>query len=157
MSSTPLFLHGLDSSRQGVKAQWFARHFPAMLMQDYHGSLEERLRQLETQCRGLSRLVLVGSSFGGLMATCHAIRHPEQCERLILLAPALNFAEFVPPQEKLCLPTRIIIGTEDVVTPPALVLPMAERTFAAAEVDLVDDDHMLRRSFPQLDWQALLA
>ena len=128
-----------------------------MRIQDYHGSLEDRLEQLAAQCQGLARLVLVGSSFGGLMATCHAIRHPEQCERLILLAPALNFAEFVPPQEKLCLPTRIIIGTEDVVTPPALVLPMAERTFAAAEIDLVEDDHLLHRTFPALDWQAMLA
>ena len=117
----------------------------------------DSLEQLAAQCRGLVRLVLVGSSFGGLMATCHAIRAPEQCERLILLAPALNFAEFVPPPEKITIPTRIVIGRDDVVTPPALVLPIARRTFAAAEIDLVDDDHMLHRTFPALDWQAMLA
>ena len=157
MPTTPLFLHGLDSSIQGTKAQWFASHFPHMRIQDYHGSLEDRLEQLAAQCRGLVRLVLVGSSFGGLMATCHAIRAPEQCDRLILLAPALNFAEFVPPPEKITIPTRIVIGRDDVVTPPALVLPIARRTFAAAEIDLVDDDHMLHRTFPALDWQAMLA
>ena len=132
MATTPLFLHGLDSSIQGTKARWFARHFPNVRMQDYHGSLEERLEQLAVQCRGLSGLVLVGSSFGGLMATCHAIRHPEQCEWLILLAPALNFAEFVPPPEKIAIPTRIIIGRDDVVTPPALVLPIARRLRASS-------------------------
>ena len=157
MPTTPMFLHGLDSSIQGAKAQWFARYFPNMRIQDYHGSLEDRLEQLATQCRGLARLVLVGSSFGGLMATCHAIRHPEQCERLILLAPALNFAEFVPPPEKITIPTRIIIGRDDVVTPPALVLPIARRTFVAAEIELVEDDHLLHRTFPELDWQAMLA
>ena len=157
MPTIPIFLHGLDSSIQGTKGRWFARHFPAMRMQDYSGSLEERLAQLRAQCQGLSRLVLVGSSFGALMATCHAIRYPAQCERLILLAPALNFAEFAPPAEKILTPTRIIIGRDDVVTPPALVLPLAERTFAAAEIDLVEDDHMLHRVFSQLDWPTLLA
>ncbi len=157
MPAIPMFLHGLDSSIQGTKAQWFARHFPNMLLQNYHGSLEDRLEQLAAQCRGQARLVLVGSSFGGLMATCHAIRAPEQCERLILLAPALNFAEFVPPPEKITIPTRIVIGRDDVVTPPALVLPIARRTFAAAEIDLVDDDHLLHRTFPELDWRTMLA
>ena len=157
MATTPLFLHGLDSSIQGTKARWFARHFPNVRMQDYHGSLEERLEQLAVQCRGLSGLVLVGSSFGGLMATVHAIRYPEQCERLILLAPALNYSEFAPPDKKITIPTRIVIGRDDTVTPPALVLPIASRTFAAAETDLVDDDHLLRATFPHLDWQTMLA
>ncbi len=157
MPIIPIFLHGLDSSVRGTKGRWFARHFPAIHMRDYSGSLEERLAQLRDQCQGLSRLVLVGSSFGALMATYHAIRYPVQCERLILLAPALNFAGFAPPANKILTPTHIIIGRDDIVTPPALVLPLVERTFAAAEIALVDDDHMLHHTFPQLDWQSWLA
>jgi pimeloyl-ACP methyl ester carboxylesterase len=157
MNRTLMFLHGLDSSVRGTKGQWFARHFPTMLFQDYHGDLASRLRQLEEQCRGLAHLVLVGSSFGGLMATIHCSRHPQQCDRLILLAPALNFAEFVPPAVKIITPTRIIIGKQDTVTPPDLVLPLVEQTFVAPVVTLVDDDHMLAAVFPQLDWQEMLA
>lgn len=157
MNTTLLFLHGLDSSAQGTKGRWFARHFPAMLRRDYHGDLTARLEQLAKQCRGLSPLILVGSSFGGLMATIHCCRQPWQCHRLILLAPALNFAEFVPPAVKITTPTRIIIGKHDTVTPPDLVLPLAEQTFAAPIITLVDDDHMLATVFPQLDWHEMLA
>ncbi|MBM9536625.1 alpha/beta fold hydrolase [Desulfobulbus alkaliphilus] len=152
-----LFLHGLDSSAQGTKGRWFAHHFPAMLRRDYHGDLAARLEQLAEQCRGLSHLILVGSSFGGLMATIHCSRYPQQCHRLILLAPALNFADFVPPAVKITTPTRIIIGKYDTVTPPDLVLPLAEQTFAAPVVTLVDDDHMLATVFPQLNWREMLA
>lgn len=157
MNKTLLFLHGLDSSAQGTKGRWFARHFPTILRRDYHGDLTGRLEQLAAQCRDLSNLILVGSSFGGLMATIHCSRYPWQCHRLILLAPALNFAEFVPPTVKITTPTRIIIGRHDTVTPPDLVLPLAKQTFAAPVITLVNDDHMLATVFPQLDWQEMLS
>jgi predicted esterase len=157
MNKTLLFLHGLDSSAQGTKGRWFARHFPSMLRRDYHGELAERLEQLAAQCRDLSNLILVGSSFGGLMATIHCSRNPQQCHRLILLAPALNFAEFVPPAVKIITPTRIIIGKHDTVTPPDLVLPLAEQTFAEPVISVVDDDHMLASTFPHLDWHRMFA
>ena len=102
--SIPLFLHGLDSSILGTKAQWFQRHFPRVRLQNYTGDLAERLAQLEAQVAGLDRLMLVGSSFGGLMAACFALRSPERCRRLVLLAPALNFADFHPPKLE---PTRM--------------------------------------------------
>lgn len=88
------FLHGLESSSQGFKARWFRARFPQMRIHDYQGDLHSRLAQLERESQGLDRLILVGSSFGGLMATCHAQRHPGQCAGLVLLAPALNFKEY---------------------------------------------------------------
>ncbi len=99
---------------------------------------------------------MVGSSFGGLMATCYARDYPEKCSRLILLAPALNFEEFSPPLKKIQTPTRIIIGEHDTVTPPSLVLPLAKQSFAEAEISLVDDDHMLHTTFFVLDWKTML-
>jgi len=157
MSPDPvLFLHGLDSSTQGTKAQWFRTHFPAVRMHDYDGDLDQRLARLETQAAGLDRLILVGSSFGGLMAACFAIRHPQRCRRLILLAPALNFSGYRPPAAPLAVETLLVIGAHDTVCPPDLVLPLARRTFATLEVRVENDDHMLRRTFPRLDWPALL-
>jgi len=153
---TPLFLHGLDSSIQGTKARWFQQHFPQVQMQNYDGELSQRLSQLEEQVGGINNLILVGSSFGGLMATCFAIRYPQRCRRLVLLAPALNFADFRPPAEKITVPTLLVMGRHDTVCPPELVQPRAEATFTDLEVRLEDDDHMLHTTFPNLDWRALL-
>lgn len=154
--SSPLFLHGLDSSVQGTKAQWFRRHFPGVRLQNYTGDLAERLAQLEEQVAGLERLVLVGSSFGGLMAACFALRSPHRCRRLVLLAPALNFTDFQPPAAPVSVPTLVVTGAHDTVCPPELILPLARASFADLEVRLEDDDHMLHRTFPSLDWPHLL-
>ena len=154
--SIPLFLHGLDSSIQGTKAQWFRRHFPRVRLQNYAGDLAERLAQLEAQVAGLDRLILVGSSFGGLMAACFALRSPERCRRLVLLAPALNFVDFHPPAAPIAVPTLVVTGAHDTVCPPALILPLARASFADLTVRLEDDDHMLHRTFPSLDWPQLL-
>ncbi|WP_448874283.1 alpha/beta hydrolase [Desulfobulbus propionicus] len=154
--ATPLFLHGLDSSIQGTKARWFQHHFPQVRMRDYDGDLNQRLIQLEEQVREYDQLILVGSSFGGLMATCFAIRHPERCRRLVLLAPALNFSEYQPPTKKVDVPTLLVMGRHDTVCPPKFVLPRAEATFRHLEVRIEDDDHMLHACFPALDWQRLL-
>ena len=154
--STVFFLHGLDSSTQGTKARWFRQHFPQVRMRDYDGDLSQRLVQLEEQVQGLDDLILVGSSFGGLMATCFAIGHPERCRRLVLLAPALNFGEYRAPTIKINVPTLVIMGRHDTVCPPALVQPQAEATFSDLELRIEDDDHMLHASFPVLDWPNLL-
>ncbi len=146
------FLHGLDSSSKGTKGQWFAEHFPGMQLHDFDGTLAQRLEQLEGLCDGQQDLVFVGSSFGGLMATCFAVAHPESCRNLILLAPALNFEEFTPPPEMITVPTRLIIGEHDDVCPPAMVLPKAEQTFTDLSISVVDDDHMLHTVFYSLPW-----
>lgn len=150
------FLHGLDSSIRGTKGQWFRKHFPAVRMHDYQGDLDQRLAQLEAEVAGLDNLILVGSSFGGLMAACFALRHPRQVGRLILLAPALNFSGYRPPATLITIPTLLVIGAHDTVCPPDLVMPQARATFSVLEERVVDDDHMLHRTFPTLDWPLLL-
>lgn len=155
-SPPAFFLHGLESSSRGTKGQWFNRHFPAMRMQDYHGDLEQRLAQLEGQVAGIDNLILAGSSFGGLMAACFAARHPERIRRLILLAPALNFADYRPPAVPVAAPVLLVMGSRDTVCPPDLVLPRARAAFSNLTVRIEDDDHMLHRAFPALDWPALL-
>lgn len=155
-SPPALFLHGLDSSIQGTKGQWFREHFPAVRMHDYHGDLDQRLSQLEGEVAGLDNLILIGSSFGGLMAACFAIRHPQQVGRLVLLAPALNFSGYQPPATPIHIPTLLIIGARDTVCPPDLVLPKAHATFSTLKIRVEEDDHMLHRTFPTLDWLQLL-
>ena len=150
------FLHGLDSSSKGTKGQWFANHFPHMQLPDFEGSLQDRLLKLEKLCTAYSDILLVGSSFGGLMATCYAAGYPEKCRGLVLLAPALNFPEFEVPEEQIATPTIVIIGERDTVTPPDIVIPLAEKSFSTLEVVTHDDDHMLHSCFSELDWHHLL-
>jgi pimeloyl-ACP methyl ester carboxylesterase len=151
------FLHGLDSSGRGTKGCYFAEHFPQVHRPDFTGSLENRLSRLTHLCRDEQGLILIGSSFGGLMATSYAIAHPDKVDRLILLAPALNFPDYRPPARKLAMPCLLVIGRYDTVTPPDLVIPMAEATFANLEIRVEDDDHMLHRSFINVNWSTILS
>lgn len=153
---TTYFLHGLDSSGRGTKGTFFLRTFPQVRCPDFSGDLATRLTQLQHLCADQRQLTLIGSSFGGLMATCFAIDRPEQVARLILLAPALNFAEYVPPETAIEIPTLLVVGRRDVVTPPDPVLPLARKTFACLEEQLVDDDHMLHDTFRRLPWHELI-
>jgi pimeloyl-ACP methyl ester carboxylesterase len=157
MHVTTLFLHGQDSSSRGTKGRYFTENFPGIIAPDFTGSLKERLWALETICMNVKQLVMIGSSFGGLMATSFAIAHPDRVQKLILLAPALNFHEFSPPAFPLQTPALLIIGRDDTVTPPDLVIPAAQATFKNLEIRSCDDDHLLRTAFFAVDWQRLLA
>lgn len=156
-STTTYFLHGLESSGQGTKGRFLTKLFPQLIAPDFHGTLKSRLLQLENELRDKQKVILIGSSFGGLMATCYAIQRQIKVARLILLAPALNFESYQPPKEPLPVPTHLIIGEHDEVTPPQLVIPLARRSFSDLTLRLENDDHMLHKTYHKLDWQQLLA
>ncbi len=152
-----LFLHGLDSSSQGTKGRFFRRNFPEIIAPDFQGSLQDRLHDLEKICTSKDKLLMIGSSFGGLMATCYAEKHPTRVRKLILLAPALNFPDFCVPDNPISIPTMIIIGKKDTVTPPRIVVPHARKSFSNLTIEEVDDDHMLHKTYSNLDWKHLLS
>jgi alpha-beta hydrolase superfamily lysophospholipase len=153
-----VFLHGLESSSKGSKATYLKGIYPDMLIPDFKGRLSERMSELETILAGMEGIIMTGSSFGGLMATIYAMEKPETVDRLVLLAPALNFPEFSQYIiNRIHVPTVILIGKNDTVTPMTEVLPQAEKIFAKMKFEEVDDDHMLARTFRDFDWQTLLA
>ena len=156
-----IFLHGLDSSGSGTKGSFFQHRFPEIATPDFSGSLEQRLSQLDRLCTTTAMdgesLLLIGSSYGGLMATCYAISNPERVVKLILMAPALNFPGLAVPNQPIVAPTYLLIGSWDDVTPPDAVIPLAKKIFANLEINLVDEDHLLHQSFPKLDWHTLLS
>jgi pimeloyl-ACP methyl ester carboxylesterase len=155
---TRIFLHGLESSSKGSKASFLRALFPDMLIPDFKGSLSERMATLEAILAGRENIVMAGSSFGGLMATLYTMKKQEAVDRLILLAPALNFPEFSQYKLKsIEVPTWIIIGGDDTVTPVQEVLPLARKIFTDLNYDEVDDTHMLAETFRKFDWQTLLA
>jgi pimeloyl-ACP methyl ester carboxylesterase len=155
-NTTSYFLHGLDSSGKGTKGRFFTEHFPQVVCPDFVGTLAKRLNLLDELCKNQQRLILIGSSFGGLMATHYATKHPEKIIRLVLLAPALNFEGYQPPVEQLQIPTLLIVGKHDTVTPAAIVTPLAKATFSDLQIRIEDDDHLLHKSFTALNWPDLL-
>ena len=155
---TIIFIHGLDSSSQGTKATWFRRHFPAILLPDFNGSLAQRLKKLQAIAADRPDLLLIGSSFGGLVASIFGLEHPSLVKRLILLAPALNFPPFSQYAASTCqIPTHIYIGRNDTVCPPEEVLAAATRFFTRLTIHQSDDDHLLHKTFTAINWTSLLS
>ena len=153
-----IFLHGLESSSKGAKAVFLGGHFPEMKIPDFRGSLSERMQSLYAILAGRDNIILIGSSFGGLMATVFAMEYPDAVKRIVLLAPALNFPEFVNyGMHQIDIPTWMIIGRDDSVTPPEKVVPMAEKIFLKLHYTEVDDDHRLANTFRAFDWETLLS
>lgn len=153
-----IFLHGLESSSRGAKATFLRGLYPEMIIPDFSGDLSERMTTLHDVLAGQKDIMLVGSSFGGLMATIYAMENQSLVNRVVLLAPALNYTEFQQyPIHRVSIPTWMIIGKRDSVTPPAEVAPEAQKIFATLYYDEVDDDHILAGTFRNLDWQSMLS
>lgn len=155
---TRIFIHGLDSSNQGTKSRFFRETYPDMIIPNFDGPLQERMEKLDRVLSNHSRIRMVGSSLGGLMATLFAMDHPLEVERIALLAPALHMLEFVPEKKDktVSAPAWIFHGTADALIPPALVAPIARRIFLDLHFREVEDDHMLHRIFRDIPWDAIL-
>ena len=152
------FIHGLESSSQGTKGVFFRERYPEMIIEDYFGSFSQRMEKLEEFLAGKDHLILVGSSFGGLMAAVYACLHEERVKKLILLAPALHSELYQPYlRKKLTMPITIFHGRQDQVVPLEKVWAVSEQLFMNLKFKVVEDDHFLHNTFPTLEWDILLS
>ena len=155
---TKIFIHGLESSNQGTKSVFFRKRYPDMILPHFTGELQERMKKLKEILSGMSDIMLVGSSFGGLMASLFAMENESMVKRIILLAPAINLIKFVNQNSKIIsTPVCIYHGTEDTVIPLTEVEPVAKKTFRNLSFNVVEDDHFLHNTFKTIDWDSLLA
>jgi alpha-beta hydrolase superfamily lysophospholipase len=115
------------------------------------------MEKLNRLLAGREDLVLVGSSFGGLMAAIYACENEKRVRRLILLAPALHVPDFGRCRgTRVTIPVSLYHGKNDDVVPPAAVKAIAQEVFKNLDYRLVDDDHSLHVTFPLMDWKALI-
>jgi len=96
-----VYLHGFASSPQSRKAQWFRRRFdetgvkiavPDLENGDFTGLTVSGMIGRVKEASGNGPVTLMGSSLGGYVAALYAWQWPERVDRLILMAPAFNFA-----------------------------------------------------------------
>lgn len=152
-----IFIHGLESSNQGTKAVFFRETYPDMITPHFTGPLLQRMEKLRAILSGKTGIILVGSSFGGLMASMFAMENEERVARLILLAPAIHWMAFTPHREsKLVVPVWIYHGNRDEVIAIDEVEKAAATFFADVRFNAVDDDHFLHRTFKKIPWDQLL-
>lgn len=157
MNATRVFIHGLEGSSRGTKGVFFRKRYPDMIIEDFHGTLGQRMNKLNSLLSEKASLIMVGSSYGGLMAATYTFNNRESVKRLILLAPALVFREFEPYLErKTDAPVIIYHGKNDHVIPLTSVHEIARRVFENLTFNMVDDDHILSKTFKSIDWDKLL-
>ena len=153
-----IFIHGLEGSSQGVKANMLRDIFPEMLIPDFPGSLDERMSKLCQALGDESGWTIIGSSFGGLMGALFTCQRPQQVRKLVLLAPALIWPDFVNhPPPPLDVPTVVYHGRNDTLIPLDLVQRLAASTFRDLQFYAVDDDHGLYKTVHEIDWRQTLS
>jgi pimeloyl-ACP methyl ester carboxylesterase len=152
-----MFIHGLEGTSQGFKAQLLRGSFPEMLIPDFRGSLEARMEKLYKIIGDQDSWTLVGSSFGGLMAALAGCEKPAQFAKLVLLAPALIWPDFAEASwQPIQVPVVIYHGTDDEIIPLKNVQDIAQSVFLNLVFNVVQDDHGLYRTAQSLEWNKLL-
>ena len=128
-----------------------------MLVPDFSGSISERMEKLKEALLNKFKIMLVGSSYGGLMASIFALENSSKVQGLILLAPAINIKEFNDYRDLTTeVPVTVYHGTEDSVIPVEPVYEQSKKCFKNLTFHRVDDDHMLHKTFMTIDWRKTL-
>ncbi|HVM96673.1 MAG TPA: hypothetical protein VMT89_09805 [Candidatus Acidoferrales bacterium] len=136
------FIHGLEGSPQGAKAQLFAQHFvattPAMDTSNFAGCVALHAGVIES----FKPEVLVGSSFGGAVAVALLQRGVWRGPTLLLAQAAKHFG--LPLELPRDVPIWLVHGIHDDVVDIAESRELA-RSGSPELVKLfeVDDDHSL--------------
>ncbi len=152
-----IYIHGSESDSNSGKARLFREWFPGIMTPDFKGSFGERMSQLHKIFSDQAGWTLIGSSYGGLMATIFTLEHEAQVRKLVLLAPAL--AQEIAPLPKsgpISVPTILIHGTHDTVVPLEPVREIAQRLFSNLTLYIVEDDHRLHKTANESDWNTIL-
>ncbi len=152
--TTVVFSHGQESGPWGTKIRRMAALVESMgcraVSIDYRGIADptDRVDKLIASARGIDdRLILVGSSMGGHVATAAA--GALDAAGLFVLAPAYHIPGFEaltpdPPD----LPICIVHGWHDDIVPVDNSIAFARN--CSAELHLIDGDHRLTANVDEI-------
>jgi len=161
-----IFIHGLESSGKGYKGTYLKKLFPDILTPNFkkfkrnitlENLLKMRMGQLDLIFKQRKSWTVIGSSFGGLMATLYALRNPEKIERLILLAPFLATPMLqIDNTSLLNIPTVIFHGKHDEIAQYKASRKQAYQLFTNLEFNTTEDHHDLNNTITTLNWSKLI-
>ncbi|HNP64679.1 MAG TPA: YqiA/YcfP family alpha/beta fold hydrolase [Woeseiaceae bacterium] len=150
-----IFSHGQESGPWGTKIRAMAERVREMGCEadsiDYQGIADptERVDKLRRECADISeKLILVGSSMGGHVATAAA--DALGAAGLFVLAPAYymeGFEELTPPPQ--AMPICIVHGWHDDIVPVENSIRFARA--CSATLHLVDGDHRLTQNIGEIN------
>jgi len=162
-----IFIHGLESTGKGYKARLlkdifpnihtptFTESTPDILMYDL---LEIRMSELNSILNTKKKWVIIGSSFGGLMATLFTLNVPYKVIKLVLLAPFLVSRKLKPTlYNPVNIPVIVYHGRNDRIVPYKQAQERATKFFSNLEYHIVDDDHTLHKTVKTLNWNNLIS
>jgi len=154
MTRQLIFSHGKDSEPWGTKIVALAETARSVGWQcesvDYRGidTVEGRLEKLLSVSHALPPAVHVGSSLGGFLAVAGSI--PTAAQGLFLMAPAFDLPGLPPTPACAACPITVIHGWRDDIVPVDIGIRFARAQ--AATLHVVDDDHRLHESLPQIQF-----
>jgi len=154
-----IFIHGLESSGSGYKGRFFKKiFFDKILTPDFTGNLNNRMNKLNKILNDYNDIVIIGSSFGGLMGTIYTAENPNKVKKLILLAPALTFVDIKEKilNYKITVPTIIFHGKNDDVVSLIETKKIAKKIFQTLTFNEVDDDHFLHKTIDKVNWEKVV-
>ena len=148
------YLHGLESSPQGFRANYLRERFPQIIAPALTKDVLERRATIEATITEKS--VLVGSSLGGLSALDFAVEHPSLVQSMLVLAPAVGFyqEEYRTPEilefvarlhVPAGIPAIVLAGLRDEIIPIQAIRDMVARSPEQGLITLIelDDVHSL--------------
>ena len=153
--TTVIFSHGQESGPWGTKIRAMAERAKILSCKvdsiDYQGISDptERVRKLVRECAHIDdRLILVGSSMGGHVATAAA--EESGAVGLFVLAPAYYMPGYealtpLPPEIPIC----IVHGWHDDIVPAENSIRFAQT--CCATLHLVDGDHRLTDNIDEIN------
>jgi len=153
--TTVIFSHGQESGPWGTKIRAMAQRAESLgcsaISIDYQGIADPTMRvdKLLCEARELDdRLILVGSSMGGYVATAAA--DALNAAGLFVLAPAYfmkGFENITPEAPK--MPICIVHGWRDDIVPVDNSIRFARN--CSAELHLIDGDHRLTANIDEIN------
>jgi predicted esterase len=153
--TTVVFSHGQESGPWGTKIRSMAERAKSLGCSvesiDYQGIADpsERVLKLLSECKDIDdRLILVGSSMGGHVATAAA--EELRAVGLFVLAPAYYMPgyEALTPTPPL-LPICLVHGWHDDIVPVENSIRFAQS--CSATLHLVDGDHRLTANIDEIN------